>query len=270
MDLARIAELLRAFVEPSDGAPARSLRVPHPSAFSALGWEAATTGRDACQSEGTSVPGEVIPLTPTQLQNISTYIDLLLRWNSRINLTAIRNPEEIVTRHFGESFFAARHLFPSPNPCHPEGAALATEDLIDFGSGAGFPGIPIKIWAPELRVTLIESNQKKATFLREVARTITLTNVDVFSARAQDFPGQAAIVTLRAVERFGTALVMAARLVAPGGQLALLIGQSQFDQARQLLPSFEWRDAIPVPKSASRLLLTGCKAENSNNPREPT
>src|SRR5712692_966226 len=84
-------------------------------------------------------------LSPAQLRHISTYIDLLLRWNARINLTAVREPEEIVTRHFGESIFAARYLFPRANAgTSPE---ASRPHVIDVGSGAGFPGLPIKIWA---------------------------------------------------------------------------------------------------------------------------
>ena len=112
------------------------------------------------------------------LSNISIYIDILLRWNRRINLTAIRDPEEVVTRHFGESLFAAKHLFP-----HHEVTQAAT--VADVGSGAGFPGIPIKLWAPDISLTLIESNQKKATFLREVARGLTLTNINIQDVRAE-------------------------------------------------------------------------------------
>src|SRR5580693_1500012 len=97
-------------------------------------------------------------LSAAQLDDISTYIDLLLRWNARINLTSIRQPEAIVTRHFGESMFAARHLFPDPGP---------PASLIDVGSGAGFPGVPFKFWAPQLHLTLIESTQKKVAFLRQ-------------------------------------------------------------------------------------------------------
>ena len=152
-------------------------------------------------------------LPQSQLDQISTYIDLLLRWNARINLTAIRNEEEIVTRHFGESFFLARHLFPTTsNTCHPErsegssgGAtgvpahppsagywvpgtdhqplptAHCTPRVLDIGSGAGFPALPLKLWAPHIHLTLIESNHKKAVFLREVARALTLTNINVIN-----------------------------------------------------------------------------------------
>ena len=169
-------------------------------------------------------------LTANDLQIISTYIDLLLRWNARINLTAIREPEEIVTRHFGESLFAATHLFPKIAPSavlSERSSGLGANDqtstinhrVVDIGSGAGFPGLPIKIWTPKIQLTLIESNQKKATFLREVVRTLTLTDVNVFSKRAEDHPpGQADTVTLRAVENFQSILPAATRLLSQTGR----------------------------------------------------
>src|SRR2546423_6143100 len=99
------------------------------------------------------------PLADSELSSIRTYIDLLLKWNAKLNLTAIRDPQEIITRHFGESLFAARQLFP---------ACDSHESVIDVGSGAGFPGLPFKLWFPSTEIALIESNQRKATFLREV------------------------------------------------------------------------------------------------------
>ena len=196
-----------------------------------------------------ATPGRPASLSADQLNHISIYIDLLLRWNARINLTSVRQPEAIVTRHFGESLFAARHLFPKPG---------LPASLIDVGSGAGFPGVPIKLWAPQLHLTLIESNQKKVAFLRQLARTITLTDINVFPSRAEAYSGPPAdVVTLRAVERFSSALPTAARLVAPGGQLALLIGQAQTAQATELLPAAAWNAPIPLPLSASRVLLIG-------------
>src|ERR1700734_4453687 len=95
-------------------------------------------------------------LSPLLLQQLQRYLELLLRWNAQINLTAVRDPEQMVTRHFGESLFAARVLL-------GDGTAPSTS-LADVGSGAGFPGIPIKLFAPEVDVTLIESQGKKATF----------------------------------------------------------------------------------------------------------
>jgi 16S rRNA (guanine527-N7)-methyltransferase len=213
-------------------------------------------------------------LTPSDLLNISTYIDLLLRWNAHINLTAIRHPEEIVIRHFGESLFAARHLVPafthtlsvSAHPAADAGVRPSEQiadpplRLIDVGSGAGFPGLPIKIWRPRIELTLIESNQKKATFLREVARKLTLTNVHVCHGRAENYAKpRADVVTLRAVERFSSALPIAARLVAPGGRLALLIGDAQLPTTRELTPEFIWSPPVPVPRSSSRVLVTGIR-----------
>jgi 16S rRNA (guanine527-N7)-methyltransferase len=269
MHPARIAELLQPFLSPS----------PNP-----------------CHSEPAKDGEESAVLSAAQRQSISIYIDILLRWNARINLTAIRNQEEIVTRHFGESLFAARHLFPLypvsssvlpvsgacpersrrvvkgvdsandqrlPLAC-PEGGEGTNHRVADLGSGAGFPGLPIKLWAPKISLTLIESNQKKAAFLREVVRALTLTDINIQNARAQDLPPNQAfdVVTLRAVEHFTSALPVAASLLARTGRLALLIGGSQTDQARATLPSFTWGQPVPIPGSKSRVLLIAT--------REPT
>jgi 16S rRNA (guanine527-N7)-methyltransferase len=263
---------------------------------------------DPCHSESGQRPGEEpASLSPAQLRDISTYIDLLRRWNARINLTAIRTEEEIVTRHFGESLFAARHLFPRVSPVSPvvkdfdladdrrqllacpepgQGTNAAPPTtahlgrrpttvvrLADLGSGAGFPGIPIKLWAPQLHVTLIESNQKKVAFLREAARALTLPNIDIFPARAEHLlaqqqhprPDEVAplpnqlfdVVTLRAVERLTTSLPTAAHLLRPGGRLALLIGSSQRDGVLSTLPSLTWQPPLSLPQSTARVLLVG-------------
>jgi 16S rRNA (guanine527-N7)-methyltransferase len=182
-------------------------------------------------------------LTDHQLSLISSYIDLLLKWNAHMNLTAVRDPEQIVERHFGESLFAARHLL---TPFSEVSAA-------DIGSGAGFPGIPIRIYAPAMKVTLIESHGKKAIFLREVARTLELTNINIFQGRAQDWDGPAELVTLRAVEKFESVLPVAASLVAHGGTLALFIGAKQANEAAGLLP-LHATEEVPIPGSRERVL----------------
>jgi 16S rRNA (guanine527-N7)-methyltransferase len=194
-------------------------------------------------------------LSQAQLDRIAIYLDLLLRWNARINLTAVRQPEHIVTRHFGESLFAARHLFPD--------SRSQSSIVLDVGSGAGFPGLPIKIWAPHVHLTLIESNHKKATFLREVLRALALTTAEVFSDRAEDYPAASAgVVTLRAVERFEKTLPIAASLVAPAGRLALLIGDTQLSIAPTLTPNFHWSPVTPIPLSTNRVLAIGSAAVN--------
>jgi 16S rRNA (guanine527-N7)-methyltransferase len=229
-------------------------------------------------------------LTADHLDRISTYIDILQRWNARINLTALRNQQDIVTRHFGESLFAARRLFPlrssTPSVAGPantapyrrkagsqehgrELAALETARpgsemsgalapaVADIGSGAGFPGIPLKLWAPFIHLTLIESHHKKSTFLREVARALTLTDINIRTARAETLKEKFDVATLRAVERFEFILPIAAGLVAPTGRLALLIGAAQIRQAQSALPTVTWSDPEPIPQSQSRVLLIG-------------
>jgi len=195
-------------------------------------------------------------LSSSQLKDISMYIDILLRWNARLNLTAVREPQQIVTRHFGESLFAALNLFPEPQQGRLK--------VVDVGSGAGFPGLPFKLWAPEIQLTLIESNHKKSTFLREVIRGLGWNGMEVYQGRAEEFPtGSADLVTLRAVEHFKKILPRAAALVRPSGRIALLIGQSQVDEAVTLLPGFQWLPPAQVPSSASRVLLVGNKSESA-------
>ena len=207
---------------------------------------------------------EPAALSQAQLQDISTYIDILFRWNSRINLTAIRSEEEIVTRHFGESLFAARHLFPNVYPVSSS-VSPVLKDLVrlaDLGSGAGFPGLPIKLWAPDIALTLIESNSNKATFLKEISRSLTLTNVDIQNVRAEALPPATFnVVTLRAVERFTESLAVASTLLAPAGHFALLIGSSQMDQARTALPRLSWDQPVLIPTSQSRIMLIGTVPE---------
>jgi len=191
-----------------------------------------------------------IQLDETRLRAISTYIDLLLKWNARMNLTAIRGPNEIVQRHFGESFFAAKHLLEQRRP----------QTAIDLGSGAGFPGLPFDMLAPDVQVTLIESQQKKASFLRELVRVLELKNVKVFGDRAESYRETAELVMLRAVERFQDALKMAISLTSRGGRIGLMIGSGQVELARSLSTEISWGDAVEIPCSNSRALLVGTRS----------
>jgi 16S rRNA (guanine527-N7)-methyltransferase len=190
-----------------------------------------------------------IQLDEMRLAAISKYIDLLIKWNARINLTAIRAPEEIVQRHFGESLFAAQHIL----------ARKPAKTAIDLGSGAGFPGVPFALLAPEVHVTLIESNQKKSTFLKELIYLLGLKNVNVFSGRAESYSHSAGLVMLRAVEKFGEVLPLALSLVSPGGRLALLVGTSQIELGKSLLPGVQWQEPVAIPSGHSRVLLVGAK-----------
>lgn len=192
--------------------------------------------------------------SPDLTDRLQIYLELLLRWNARINLTSVRGPEQIVTRHFGESLFAACVL---RDAGALSSSAAAPPTLADVGSGAGFPGIPTKLLVPESRLTLIESQNKKATFLREVIRALDLKDAEVFCGRAEFWNHMAGVVTLRAVENFERALPVASRLVAEPGTLCVLIGASQVPVVRQAL-ALRWKVGVPVPIPASegRVVLT--------------
>jgi 16S rRNA (guanine527-N7)-methyltransferase len=184
-------------------------------------------------------------LSPYTTENIhlapkmAEYLDLLLRWNARTNLTAIRDPEEIVKRHFGESLFAAANLG-DPMP----------DTLLDLGSGAGFPGVPIALAHPQLPVTLAECQNKKSTFLREVVRTLGLKNVDVWAGRAEAMPAGRRFhtVALRAVDDMAVALAAAAPLAE--SQLLLLTTGNL-----SLPPTYKAESNLPIPGSDSGILL---------------
>jgi 16S rRNA (guanine527-N7)-methyltransferase len=177
-----------------------------------------------------------LPTPPALYDQLATYLDLLLKWNARTNLTAIRDPEEIVRRHFGESLFAATHLI---QKLHGDA------NVLDFGSGAGFPGLPIQLLLPQLRVTLAESQNKKATFLREVVRTLALPT-QVFAARVESMPSTALFdaVTLRAVDNTPAALAAAKPHLAPAGWLVLLTAE----------PPTAPAETFPIPGTTASLL----------------
>ena len=164
-----------------------------------------------------------------------------------MNLTAVRRPNEIVQRHFGESLFAAKHLLEQQRP----------QTALDLGSGAGFPGVPFAMLAPDVQVILIESQQKKATFLKELVRVLELKNVRVFGDRAENYRETAELVMLRAVEKFQEALNMAVSLTSTRGRIGLMIGSGQIGLAQGLTAEISWSDAVEIPCSNSRALLVG-------------
>jgi 16S rRNA (guanine527-N7)-methyltransferase len=147
----------------------------------------------------------------TLLEQLSVYLDLLVKWNARTNLSAIREPEEMVRRHFGESLFAAECLAAEISP---------GTTLLDLGSGAGFPGLPIALAHPALQVTLAESQNKKAAFLREVVRSLGIP-VEVWANRVENLPPtrQFDIITLRAVDNPAQALLLARERVGGEGSI---------------------------------------------------
>jgi|HubBroStandDraft_1064217.scaffolds.fasta_scaffold15216_3 16S rRNA (guanine527-N7)-methyltransferase len=178
----------------------------------------------------------------------SEFCALLLRWNARMNLTAIRDEEGILSRHFVESIACARAL--------PAGIAT----LLDFGSGAGFPGIPIALCRPEIAVTLAESQGKKAAFLREAVRTLGIS-VAVHSGRAEALAQPFDCVTLRAVDRMPEAVQAASALVAPAGWLAIMTTEAELGPIRATnCVGWSWLSPIVLPGSDRRVLALGQRA----------
>ena len=181
-------------------------------------------------------------------ENFEDYLSLILRWNTRVNLTAIRDEESILRRHFIESIACARAL--------PAGIST----LLDFGSGAGFPGIPIALCRPEIAVTLAESQGKKAAFLSEAVRVLGVA-VKVHSGRAEALATHFDCITLRAVDKMGVAVLAAARLVRSGGWLALMTTGKELDVLKAAAGAgFIWTGVVQLPSGEERVLALGERA----------
>jgi len=190
-----------------------------------------------------------IAVNDPQVLQIQQYMSILLTWNERINLTAIRDPLEILNRHFCECMYAA--------------STVPVEDgrLADVGSGAGFPGLPLKIIRPGLQVVLIESNVKKATFLAEVIRDLGLAGARVLVSRYEELTEEVApldFVCSRALGEFVPFLEWAHSEKVAAKQVILWIGARDLQEIEKV-QTWEWREPIPVPHSLRRVLLVGTR-----------
>ena len=190
-------------------------------------------------------------LSSTQAGQTLAYLHLLLRWNQKINLTAIRDPEECVTRHFGESLFLAGHM-----DLHG--------DLLDIGSGAGFPGLALKIAFPEISVTLLEPVAKKRAFLKEAARTCGFTQVAVRGERLEDWvrasPAPAFdFATMRAVGNLGVLVPLAAQCLRTNGTLLLWLTKDQAAGLARIESGLTWADPLPIPLIHTGEICQGIK-----------
>ncbi len=182
-------------------------------------------------------------------QNLRTreYIRLLLKWNQSLSLTSIVDPLEILVRHFGESMFVCS-LLPVEN-CR----------LADLGSGAGFPGLALKIACPGLHLILIESNMKKCAFLSEVVRALELTNVEVLPIRFDTIratPGFAEIITARAIGGFSGILRWAKSALTHRGHAIFWLGGEDTTKISSS-PGWIWQPAVKIPESQRRFVLIG-------------
>lgn len=202
------------------------------------------------------------------IEQMAAHFALLLKWNRKINLTSLTRPEEIAARHFGESLYLSK-IWNERN---------GSEDglLVDVGSGAGFPGLPLKAIWPDLAAVLIEPNQKKATFLKEVVRSAGIEGVEVRALRLEEalasetgskncLRDRASIVTLRAVAVSATLLADLRNLLRPGGMLALFLGVQDAASAQTHL-GFEWSSPVAIPHSERRVILIGKLCEIQQRP----
>ncbi len=190
-----------------------------------------------------------IPSFDDQVLQIQQYIRILLVWNEKMNLTAFRDPLEILYRHFCESMFAA------------EAIPLKNGRLADIGSGGGFPGLPLKIMRPGLQVFLVESNIKKVTFLAEVIRELGLNGAQVLARRYEELGEEVApldYVCTRALGEFPAFLEWATSEQIAAKQVILWIGGRDLEEI-QKIRSWDWSEPIEVPHSLRRLLLVGTR-----------
>ena len=168
-------------------------------------------------------------------EKLYQHYELLCKWNEKMNLTTVVSMGEAVRRHYRESLFLAERV--GEGPCR----------LVDLGSGAGFPGIPVAVARPDVEVTLVESNQKKAAFLKEATRG--MVNVRVWVGRAEELRGEFDWVTLRAVrweESFG-------RL---GERFVLLVSDKDAESIRGS-GGVVWGEEVRLPESEHGILLFG-------------
>ncbi|HEV1995042.1 MAG TPA: 16S rRNA (guanine(527)-N(7))-methyltransferase RsmG [Candidatus Acidoferrum sp.] len=191
--------------------------------------------------------------TDEQVLQIQQYIKILLLWNEKVNLTAIRDPLEILYRHFCESMYASVAV------------PVKNGRLADVGSGGGFPGLPLKIIRPDLRVFLIESNIRKVTFLAEVTRELGLKDVQVLARRYEELGEEVAPLDYacsRALGEFPAFLDWARSEQIAAKQVILWIGARDLPEIEKIR-TWDWREPIQVPHSLRRLLLVGTRKPSS-------
>jgi 16S rRNA (guanine527-N7)-methyltransferase len=193
-----------------------------------------------------------VTLDGGQVASIQEYIRLLRHWNEKLNLTAIRDPLDILHRHFGESMFGAV-------------AGGVFGRLADIGSGPGFPGIPLKILRPELELFLVESNIKKGTVLAELLRELELKNAKVLISRYEELGEELApldFVCSRAVGEFGPFLKWAGSDQLSAGRLLLWVGGRDMEELRKV-PEWDWQEPTLVPGSLRRYILVGTRKSSA-------
>jgi 16S rRNA (guanine527-N7)-methyltransferase len=161
-----------------------------------------------------------IDLSADQQDKLLAFRDLLLKWNKTYNLTALRDPEQAISHHLLDSLAILPHVGSGP--------------LLDVGSGGGLPGIPLAIARPELSVSMVDTVQKKATFLQQAAIQLGLKNVTTHHARVETMAGQYAQISSRAFAEIGLFITLTRHLLAPGGRWLAMKGVRPDDEIAAL------------------------------------
>ena len=182
-------------------------------------------------------------------QRLLDYIALIEKWNRVYNLTAIREPEKMVSHHLLDSLAVAPHLH--------------ARRLLDVGSGAGLPGIPLALAFPDMHVTLLDSNHKKAAFLNQAVMELKLKNAEVCSERVESWQTQNRydVIISRAFSDMGEFVRIARQLLAPGGMFAAMKGLHPYEEIDKLPPDCKVRQVLPLAipglDGARHLVLIG-------------
>ena len=213
-----------------------------------------------------------ITLTQKQMDQFYDYMNLLLKWNEKINLTAITKPEEIILKHFIDSIISMKEI-------------IENSKIVDVGTGAGFPGIPLKIIRPDLKITLVDSLNKRISFLEEVIEKLQLEEIEAIHARAEEFDKDnktresCDIATSRAVANMSVLVEYLLPLVKVGGHCMLLKGsqiEEELEQSQKALTvlggKVEKVDCFELPLTdIKRTIVYLLKEKNtpSKYPRKP-
>jgi len=191
-----------------------------------------------------------VALPDPELEKLSLYLELLQRWNRRINLTGLREPRAMVRRLFGESLYISR-------------VVELRGRLVDVGSGAGFPGLALKLVAPDLQVTLVEARQRKCAFLKEVARECGFYAVDVVPARFESWqkarkgPEKADLITTRAVKTTPAFLDGLAGCLKPDGKAVFSTTSRGAKETMGIGSGWNWETVVPVPNAGNSVIIVG-------------
>lgn len=178
---------------------------------------------------------------------IRIYVGTLLRWNEKIALTTVTDPDEILRTHFGESFFATSV------------AGITEGRVADIGTGAGFPGIPIRMVRPTVKLTLVDPIAKKTAFLGEILRNLVISDAAIIRCRMEELPADLPdfdLITTRALGKYENFVRWSKTRISQSGSIMLLLGESD---TREVLKdrTWAWREPVQIPQSRGRFVLLG-------------